>query len=1017
MSLLAEEAVMEEEAGFFLGQWWGGRTRLRQFLRQASVLASFAWLLLVIVCAIFAPFVAPHDPNAQNLITPSAPPSAAHWFGTDDLGRDVLSRLIYGARISMQVPFETVAIALVAALLIGLVAGYRGGRVDYLLMRATDAGLSFPPLVLALAIVAVLGSNVNDVALALAFVFAPGFARFIRGQTLAIKEEAFVEASASIGTPPIRIVLVRVFPNVLTGLVVQIAIALGAALLAESALSFLGLGPPPPAASWGSMLQEAYNTSLFTHPWSLVPPGLAIAITVLAFNTLGDALRDTLSGSTTAKFRRRGVKRQRGLTVVDREGPTVTARPADKAPRETPLLEVCDLTIEFQTDAGPVRVVEDVSFEVAAGRIVGLVGESGCGKTVSSLSVLRLLPSPPARIVGGSIRFEGRDLLEADFEDMRKIRGQDIAMVFQDPLASLDPSFTIGTQLIETIRLHERLSRAAARDRAARLLESVHIPDPSQRLSAYPHQLSGGMRQRVMIAMALSCHPRLLIADEPTTALDVTVQAQIVELLYELRETEDLAVLFVTHDLALISELSDEIAVMYAGQVVEQAPTQQLFAAPASSLYGRPPRRYPRRPGARRRTDARCGPGAAGGRLPRRLPFPPTLFVRRGTVSSRDDPHRNQRGRPSVPVPTSGGACPPRGRPTGRGPARPRRGRAAVSTLLPLRGCETGLTDALVAELVGVSCHFNVRVPGRGKATVHAVEGVDLAVARGKTIALVGESGSGKSTVARLMLRLVPATAGLVRLGGEDITAVKGSRLRVMRRRMQLVFQDPYSSFDPLATIGSSITEALRVHTQLARPARERRTAELLDQVRLPAAFAQRRPREVSGGQLQRAAIARALATEPELLALDEPLSSLDVATQVQIIDLLEELQEHLGIAYLFISHDLNLVRLLSDEVAVMYLGQIVETGSVEEIFEHPQHPYTKALLSASPSMDPAGRSQRIVLRGDIPSPLDPPSGCPFRTRCSFAMDMCASRVPADTWIGTHRVRCHLMEGLAPTSR
>ena len=557
---------------------WTDHRRLLKFITRVGVLLSLGWLVLVTVSAVFAPWVAPYDPNAQNLADTNAGISASHWLGTDDLGRDVLSRLIYGSRISMQITFETVGIALVLALVIGLVAGFRGGRIDYLLMRGADAGLAFPPLILALAVVAVLGSGVNDVALAFALVFAPGFARFIRGQTLAIKEEPFVEASTSIGTPPTRIVLARILPNVLTGLAVGIAIALGAALLTSSGLSFLGLGPPPPAASWGSMLEEAYDTALFTHPWSLVPSGLVIAVTVLAFNTLGDAMRDSVSGATT-KGRSRHRRTQRGLTAVSQPAETAGAV-AEGGPDTTALLEVRGLCIEFDTEAGPVRVVDEASFEVGRGKIVGLVGESGCGKTVSSLAVLRLLASPPAHIVGGSIRFDGRELLDADFHDMRQIRGRDIAMVFQDPLASLDPTFTIGSQLTEAMRLHEKLSRKAARARAVELLQSVHIPDPARRLSAYPHQLSGGMRQRVMIAMALSCSPRLLIADEPTTALDVTIQAQIVELLRELCESQDLSVLFVTHDLALISELSDEIAVMYAGEVVEQAPTADLFARP-----------------------------------------------------------------------------------------------------------------------------------------------------------------------------------------------------------------------------------------------------------------------------------------------------------------------------------------------------------------------------------------------------------------------------------------------------
>jgi peptide/nickel transport system permease protein len=602
--------------------WWAEHRRMQRFLGHVGVILSLAWVLLMIVFALFGSLIEPYDPNAQNLANASQGISSAHWLGTDDLGRDVLSRLIAGAQSSMQVTFETVGLALVLALFIGLIAGFRGGWLDYILMRGADAGLAFPPLVLALAVVAVLGTSTNDTALALAIVFAPGFARFARGQTLAIREESFVEASTSIGSPPTRIVLVRILPNVMTGLVVGVAIALGSAVLAASGLAFLGLGPPPPTASWGGMLQEAYNTSLFTHPWSLVPAGLTIALTVLAFNTIGDSLRDTISGATPKSRRQRGVKRQRGITAVVRPEQSIPAQAARPAPAEAgevsrrPLLEVRDLSVEFETDGGRVRVVDGVSFDVDERKIVGLVGESGSGKTVSSLAVLRLLPSPPAQIVGGSIRFNGNDLFDMDFDEMRRIRGRDIAMVFQDPLASLDPSFTIGYQLIEAIRLHEKVSRAAARDRSTRLLENVHIPDAAQRLSAYPHQLSGGMRQRVMIAMALTCHPRLLIADEPTTALDVTVQAQIVELLRELRETEDLAVLFVTHDLALISELSDEIIVMYAGQVVEQSPTAELFSRP---LHPYTAALLAASPGIRTETE---GPTLIAGQVPQAGQFP-----------------------------------------------------------------------------------------------------------------------------------------------------------------------------------------------------------------------------------------------------------------------------------------------------------------------------------------------------------------------------------------------------------
>ncbi len=572
------------------------------------------------------------------------------------------------------------------------------------------------------------------------------------------------------------------------------------------------------------MLQEAYDTSLFTHPWSLVPAGLTIALTVLAFNTMGDGLRDTLSGSATTN-RKRGqprASRQRGMTAVVHAEAGERTDVGSVAGSSSVLLEVRDLCIEFDTDAGPVRVVDHVSFDVGAGKIVGLVGESGCGKTVSSLSILRLLPTPPARIVGGSIRFNGQNLLDADFDELRQIRGRDIAMVFQDPLASLDPAFTIGYQLVEAIRLHEKVSRAAARDRAARLLESVHIPDPVQRLSSYPHQLSGGMRQRVMIAMALSCHPRLLIADEPTTALDVTVQAQIVELLRELRESTDLAVLFVTHDLALISEFSDEIAVMYAGQMVERAATVDMFAHP---LHPYTAALLAAQPGIRETLDR---PSLIAGQVPQAGQFPsgcrfnPRCDYAEGacrseavelTVVGGDRQCRCRRSEELTLLGVRTSRDPGRARRIARG--------GIVSTSTPTVPTVSTSADGPVAELVDVSCDFIVRLPDRGKGTVHAVDHVDLSVTRGRTLGLVGESGSGKSTLARLMLCLIRPTGGRVLLGGDDITMAKGARLRTLRRRMQLVFQDPYSSFDPLANIGSSIGEALSVHTDLNSQARE----------------------------------------------------------------------------------------------------------------------------------------------------------------------------------------------------
>lgn len=556
----------------------GGRRRLRRFVTHRGGMVALAWLVLLALAAVFASLIAPHNPTAQDLTHTWAGPSGQHLLGTDDLGRDVLSRLIYATTISMQISVEVVALALIVAIPVGLAAGYRGGWLDNVLMRIMDGGLSFPPLVLALAIAGVLGPGVTNAALALAVVFFPSFARLVRGQTLAVKSETFVEASQALGTPAVWIVVRRVLPNVLPAVIVQASVSLAGALLAESGLSFLGLGAQPPTASWGSMLRDAYDHGLRTHPWSLVVPGLAIALAVLAFNTVGDALSATLGTASTRQKGRRRAGKLSGLTMVARPATTSPAQlPAGSAPA---LLEVEGLCLDLDTDAGPVRAVDNVSFTVGAGEVLGLVGESGSGKTLVSLSIMRLFPTPPARIVSGEVRFAGQDLLGLGMDGMRRIRGGQIAMVFQDPMSSLNPAIRIGDQIAEAVRLHRSVDRAAAKARAIELLDKVGIVDPAQRVRSYPHELSGGMRQRAMIAMALAGEPRLLIADEPTTALDVTIQAQVVDLLRELQKEEGLGVIFVTHDLGLVADLCDRVAVMYAGQIVETAPTEQLFARP-----------------------------------------------------------------------------------------------------------------------------------------------------------------------------------------------------------------------------------------------------------------------------------------------------------------------------------------------------------------------------------------------------------------------------------------------------
>jgi peptide/nickel transport system permease protein len=540
----------------------------KRLLRDKPAVIALVFLLLIIIMAIFASLIAPHDPDA--LGTPFETPSLDHPFGTDHNGRDTFSRVVYGAQVSLRSGFQIVGLALLVAVPLGLLAGFRGGGTDVTLMRIMDGLSAFPPLVLALAVVGVLGADLQNAILAISLVMIPGFARLARAQTLAVREETFVEASHSMGTRPGRIRRKRVLPNVASPLIVAVSLAIGFALIAEAQLSLLGYGVQRPTSSWGSMIQDA-RLYLSEHPWQVYVPSLALVFTILAFNTLGDGIRDAL-GLGLPKGKQR-IKGRLGLTTVTRDAPS-------PAPATDRLLEVSDLSVEFLTEAGAATVVDHVSFGVDAGEVVALVGESGSGKTVSSLAVMRLVASPPGQITSGSVMFDGRDLLSLSFKELREVRGDQIAMAFQDPMTSLNPAFTIGTQLVDTIRLHRTMSKSAARARARELLELVGIPDPERRLSDYPHQLSGGMRQRALLALALSCEPRLLIADEPTTALDVTVQAQILDLLRSLQERSGMAVIFVTHDLGVVADLCSRVLVMYAGQVVEEAPVEELFARP-----------------------------------------------------------------------------------------------------------------------------------------------------------------------------------------------------------------------------------------------------------------------------------------------------------------------------------------------------------------------------------------------------------------------------------------------------
>ncbi|TDD20441.1 ABC transporter ATP-binding protein [Nonomuraea diastatica] len=686
----------------------------------------------------------------------------------------------------------------------------------------------------------------------------------------------------------------------------------------------------------------------------------------------------------------------------------------------SPLLQVRDLTVEFPGREGGVQAVRGVGFDVHPGESLAIVGESGSGKSVTARSVLRLVRDP-GRITSGSIRYRGRDVLDMSRAELTRLRGGEIGMIFQDPQSSLNPVMTIGAQVAEAVRAHGH-DRRRARARAAELLELVGVPDPVRRLSDYPHQFSGGMRQRVMIAIALAGDPSLIIADEPTTALDVTVQAQILEVFARLNKELGTAVAVITHNLGLVARLSDRVLVMYAGQVVEEGPVATLHDAPrhpyAWSLLRSVPRlthhsdrlaSIPGRPPDLRRSLSGCAfaPRCAFAE-DRCHATAPSLTERapghRAACWVTDDGLRlTVAEQPATDAEPDISAQAEPGRPT---PARssPAPGPAA---------------DVLVLRDV----HKSYRLRGRGlgpraKGELRAVRGVSLRLRAGETLGLVGESGCGKSTLTRILLGLEKADSGSVLVQNHDLTATGGRRLTELRRQVQLVLQDPYAALNPRHTIGRLVAEPLRIHG-LAEPGQAgRRVAELLELVGLDASMTARLPRDFSGGQRQRIALARALAVGPSVLVLDEPVSALDVSLQAQIVNLLLDLKDRLGIAYLLVAHDIAVVRHMSDRIAVMYLGQIMEEGPAEEVCARPLHPYTAALLSAVPEPDPAVERRRshVPLPGEVPSPLSPPSGCPFHTRCALraGRDICRVARPVAREIAPgRRTACHFSEEMA----
>jgi peptide/nickel transport system ATP-binding protein len=660
-----------------------------------------------------------------------------------------------------------------------------------------------------------------------------------------------------------------------------------------------------------------------------------------------------------------------------------------------PLLEITGMKTDIKLKRSTVHAVDGVDITVRAGETLGIVGESGCGKTMTALSIMQLLP-PGGHVVGGKIVLDGTDLLQLSDKEMQKIRGDAVGMVFQDPLTSLNPTMSVGNQIAEAVLLHREVSRDAARKRAVEVLELVGIARARTRLDDYPHQFSGGMRQRVMIAIALACEPKLLIADEPTTALDVTIQAQILELIDSLRKELGMAVILVTHDLGVIAGRADRVAVMYAGRVVETADAPALFKSPrhryTEALFSALPEKA-----AETRERLYTIPG-----LPPDLTNPPTgcRFAPRCRFAEQDCLDND----PTL-VEEPGGrelAC--------FHPVDEKHHLEARDPIITPAELARDRDVLLSVQNLVKDYALSHAVFGRSKGTISAVADVSFDVPRGHTLGIVGESGCGKTTTGRLIVGLEKPTSGIVRVEGTDLSTLSRGALREMRREIQFMFQDPYASLDPRMRVGAILREPLLIQGIGKGAEQKQRVAELLDVVGLPRNAVERFPHEFSGGQRQRIGLARALSLNPKLIVADEPVSALDVSIQAQILNTMRELQKEFDLTYVVISHDLSVIRYLSDAIGVMYLGKLVEDGPAADVYNHPLHPYTHGLIETIPEADPERErnKEKQALTGELPSAVDPPSGCRFRTRCPLAQDICAEEEPPLRVLRTgHRVACH----------
>jgi peptide/nickel transport system permease protein len=930
-----------------------------RWLRDWPTALACGFLFVVIVASLLAPLLPLRDPLTSYFPHQYQGPSGHFLLGTDDLDRDILSRLIFGAKPTVIGVSEALAVYVGVGVPLGLIAGFYGGVTDGALMWLADLSFGVPQIVVILAVVSIFNESASAAMLALGMLGGFGLSRVVRTATRTVRAEEYVAAARVSGLTWWRIAWRHVFPRIVGTIIVQMALFASLALLFQTGLEFLGLATHPPAPSWGGMVAEAAQF-IVNDPWQIVPPGLAIALSIFAFGIIGDRVRDTYadragsmepSGAEDASSLPEAPAQQSAGRIAAHawsaaqsaaatdvavgtgaatDGPLADTLEALERPGDATVLSVRDLCLGLQRGPGSVvPLVDRVSFDIGRAEALGIVGESGSGKSLTARSILGLLPRGIVR-TGGEVIFDGQSLSSDDQSALRQLQGAQIGLIPQEPMISLDPNFTAGHQVAEVVRRHHGCSRREAKSRALELLKRVRLPSAKDVFDLYPHQLSGGIAQRVVIAAALAGGPRLLIADEPTTALDASTRAGILDLLAELQSDLGVSLIVISHDWHVISRLANRVIVMYAGQIVERGASAELFSAPRHpytiGLLGSDPRLVPN--GGRLRplpgAVPKMGARPAGCRFAARCAFADDA-CRAGMI-------------PEIGVGAGRSSrCIREDRVLAR---RAHDGEIVSITVKPVMSPERPLLR--VSEL---SVDYRRGFRATPKRAVHDVS---FDVWPGTTVGLVGESGSGKSTIARVITGLVAASAGTLDFDGEDLGSVSRQRRRELAARIQMVFQDPYGSLNPARTIGQTLVEPLLANPGARAIPGESAVGDALERVGLESGAAQYFPSQFSGGQRQRIAIARALIVRPQLIVLDEAVSALDLSVQAQILNLLRDLQIEEGLTYLFITHDMAVVRYISDHVVVLKDGQVVEDGPTHDVMDNAQQPYTQELLAAA---------------------------------------------------------------------